>query len=245
MRLTALLFKVCIVSWVIVSQPALCPVYGSDAKIGKPQLSKNDIMFGEAQLRRMIQDRPAMAEFITPDSPIWNWAARQFAGGFAGVRYYWVDDTPYKAPHRFLAAHGFPISTTSGWITVVDVDNDGYCFDGEQMWAALILELLNLRNDQRFKEIWLRALEGKLSKEQFNEQNFRVEYLARAKLAKFYLEFVKPVATSMGKQSHDHFWLTQFPDSYESWLANGRRPSLDLSPFDFDYEHEIAPRLKH
>ena len=44
------------------------------------ELSPESLKHGEEQLRNMLRDRPAMAQFVSPQDKLWQWAVRKFAG---------------------------------------------------------------------------------------------------------------------------------------------------------------------
>src|ERR1700712_2683337 len=67
------------------------------------KITPADLAYGKNQLRQLIKDRPAMIGLVTEDSPVWQWAARQFAGVRSGDRVDWHSKPPadagYEADH--------------------------------------------------------------------------------------------------------------------------------------------------
>ena len=223
-----------------------CCAESRDPNAKQNILTQRDIAFGRSQVTAMLIDRPGMASFAADDNPMSSWAARQFAGEITGHRYYWKNHPHYNSPKRLLACHSFPLAEQTGWITVEDVDDGGYIVDGERMWANAIYELFNTHNDQAYKLLTLEALSGKLSKQQYVERTTKLEYKVVGKVASFYRDFVLPLAPKLSTPTHERYWFADYPATYEEWRTQSKQKQpVDSLFFDYFYEHEIAPRIRH
>ena len=184
-------------------------------------LTKADMRFGERQVKRMLSDRPQMRGLIKKRDELWMWTARQYAGEYTGRRYNWQKnpETSGTGVDKFGAWHNFDVDTGSGYVTVKKTREDGLLATPEQMWAGVIYELFNVRNDSDFQEAWADVLAHKLSKADYTARSTRLEYNALKELSKFYSTNWKPQAQKFGYESLSWYWFPELPDTYEAWVA--------------------------
>lgn len=184
-------------------------------------LTKADIRFGERQVKRMLSDRPQMRRLIKKRDELWIWTARQYAGEFTGRRYNWQKnpDTSGSGVDQFGAWHNFDLEKNSGYVTVKKTREDGLLATPEQMWAGVIYELFNVRNDSDFQEAWNDVLAHKLSKADYTACSTRLEYNALKELSRFYCSNWKAQAQKFDYESSSWYWFPDLPDTYEAWVS--------------------------
>jgi tetratricopeptide (TPR) repeat protein len=113
-------------------------------------LSPEAIKHGEEQMRKMLQDRPAMAEHVTEGDELWTWAVRKFAGedGIGLIDWNPADPRPAFADwswrttggHRFIRVNLDPPAVEAGDLF-------------ESLWSCAVFELHNAAADARFRRI--------------------------------------------------------------------------------------------
>jgi hypothetical protein len=211
---------------------------------GESKLSQSDIDFGQLQVENMVRDRPKMAAIIGKHSPVWNWVVRQFAGEVTGRRYLWRNHPELKDPHKHLASH-FHSPDETGWITVQEIDEDGYAVGGEQAWAMAIYELLNTRNDPSFEELTAKAIQGKLSKDDYSRKSAELEFASSKELSLFYRNVWVAQVGATPTDQRQKYWYVDFPESYDEW-KRGWDPnrSSPEDPYHYRYDTEIRAQQK-
>jgi len=228
---------------------SILPVHTQPAPISDiaGRLSEDDRVFGEKQVEDMVFDRPRMAEFAKKGDPLWTWAVEQFAGASSGVRYKWNSDPGSEMSKHFLATHKEPTAHEAGWISVRELDGEGYYQSGERMWVEAVFELYNLRNDPMFQYLRQKAVNGDLSKEQFERSILQCEYDAARNVGLFYKAIVEPFAEKTGLKVHAAYWHINLPGTFDEWFSEitTRGPYSRFRPYGDAYDKLVAPRAKH
>ncbi len=153
----------------------------------KTQLTPADLKHGQEQVRQMLKDRPAMAQYGDEAGVLYSWAVRKFAGEDLGQRIFWDPADPPDTS----ADHFSPTATSPGRVRVRGQYKDGPHAGkeraGEEMWEGVVYELYNILSVKDFRRRSDDAAAGKLSKEEFVVRTAEVENRAGEKEWAFYL----------------------------------------------------------
>ena len=108
----------------------------------KTQLTPADLKHGQEQVRQMLKDRPAMAQYGDEAGVLYSWAVRKFAGEDLGQRIFWDPADPPDTS----ADHFSPTATSPGRVRVRGQYKDGPHAGkeraGEEMWEGVVYETL-------------------------------------------------------------------------------------------------------
>jgi hypothetical protein len=141
-------------------------------------LSNDDIAFGETQMGQMIKDRPEFARYVSKDDDVWQFCVRAFAGAAIGEHIIW--NNSLLENERYLADHLGPYDGHPGYIqirkNVASGDRRGRPLTCEELWSCAVFELENIRSHRAFLALYYRALDGKLSREEWIRGCSRLEY---------------------------------------------------------------------
>ena len=194
----------------------------------KTQLTPADLQHGQQQVRRMLKDRPAMAQYGDKASVLYPWAVRKFAGEDLGQRILWdsVDPSP-----DWDAEHCPPTAESPGFIRVrgkyKDGPDAGKERTPEEMWSEAVFELYNIVNVKDFQRIEDDAAAGKLSKDEFVVRMAEVECRAAEKMRAFYIRVFLPWAKEHRLSTNPRFWhiaeQVGFPGKSRSCVGDGKR----------------------
>jgi hypothetical protein len=192
------------------------------------KLSDDRLAFGQQQVRQMLVDRPLMAKYVTEQDAVWQWAARQFAGESTPNKIYWSNDDPTPA----RADHFIPAADRPGFIRVASVNN-GRPLDFEELWSCAIFELFNAANAEDFIATNSRASEGKIGREEFIRENFRLEFFAAVQTRHFYLASFNDVLRRHGLETNlEHWYLSDI------WMGDWKH-ALGCYPKTSDYPWRV------
>lgn len=192
----------------------------------KVELSPEAIEHGQEQLRQMIEDRPSLAKFLTPDDVLWKWAVRRMAGEALGEPIDWDPDPPLDSE----AEHVAPSHGRRGRIRVKPYDEamPGAAPDAvfETLWSHIVFELHNIGFVPRFEELRRQAAEGRVSKRQFVERIFHYEHEAIQQTRAFYAQVQLSWAEQKGLETDPSLWFADL------WL------DIETAMNDFTDPHE-------
>lgn len=181
-----------------------------------------DFAHGQAQLRAMLSDRPALGEILVDDDPLRTWTAARFAGAASGFRITWDGICPpagVEAQSRFdprpairvhpLHQHGRLAGTRKS--------------PGD-LWADLVFELHNIAQAPKFRAAWRRVLAGELSEAGWIEAVTRAEHRALLDSRAFYRTRWRPWMRRREVAPLTHRWrqVLAVPTQYEAWIARYR-----------------------
>jgi hypothetical protein len=139
---------------------------------GNPPYSLNaeQLAWGQSQLERMLQDRPAMAKYTRKGDPLWKWTVRQFAGEWkkGGIEWDPSDPDPLWNASSFYG----PEENRKGRIQVTArfATKDfhfGEIKTGCILWQNAIFELCNFKSDRKWIAIDQAAANAKIGKEEY------------------------------------------------------------------------------
>lgn len=210
-------------------------------------VTAQNLISGESQIRKMMQDRPEMRRYVKLNDPVWTFCVRQFAGEAVGEPILWNNDPPEYQDGN--AENQGPLHGEKGWIRVRPCKTVGKRMgrkrSGEEMWSDAIFELFNIHNSVGFNRLYDAALADKVSRQDWITGNTELEYVAERKMASFYKRVWQPNMKIKGIVSHPETWQLGLPDTYEEWIAQ----YTDKSSYPWNiwgkyYDEQIVPYLK-
>ncbi len=175
-------------------------------------LPRQKLRLGEIELEHIVRDRPQMGKLVKKGDVVWEWASRQLAGECTGRLYKW--NASVITNGNGLAYHDHK----ARWITLKKTKND-VAIEGDILWAALIFELFNIRNDREFDTIWSSAIQEKTSKPEFVSQITKLEYYSLQELSVFYKTIWKRHMENLGIKTNRSYWYADLPATYEEWIS--------------------------
>ena len=146
------------------------------------ELSPTAIRHGEEQVRKMLADRPVMAQHVEPGDTLWIWAVRKFAGEDLGSLVEWNAEETEHFPGRSGRPWngrnaGIQVSTTR-----VDLpDNRPSTFD--ELWLTAVFELHNVTSSPDWDRIDECAIQGELMRDEYIVAMLESEELAATSCA--------------------------------------------------------------
>jgi tetratricopeptide (TPR) repeat protein len=181
-------------------------------------LSDAALTHGREQVRKMLADRPAMAEHADEAKFLRDWAARKFAGEALGSLIDWDPEPPLDSD----AEHTAPDEKEHGSIQVhpryTHGRRAGQPRSFEELWAGAIYELHNINNAKHFVKLHEEAVDGKLTKEQFVGGIVRHEVIAAQETRAFYLAVYLPFAAKQKLATQPALWFAQWWDQPDEAL---------------------------
>ncbi len=196
----------------------------------KTVLSRDDLTFGEIELRRMLKERPAMDAIIQEHDKIWDWSLRKFAGEAAGQRIYWGGGQLHGKGNDCISEHAYPTDSRRGSISIRERIN-GELIPCEKLWFSFVYECYNIRNGPKFHAIFLHALECALTEEEFITKNTQLEFQAYRGTAAFFDSKYEPAARQRKISVEPRLWGVYLPGSYEQWISTFH----DKNGYPWDY----------
>jgi tetratricopeptide (TPR) repeat protein len=168
-------------------------------------LSPEELKHGEEQVRKMLADRPAMAEHVTAGDQLWTWAARKFAGEDVGIPVDWDDTQPSKS--LALSAANSSLAYLQISSTRNDLPENPPC-TSDDLWRFAVFELNNLIATKEFEQIDEQAASGKLTRDEYIYAKIRTEDSAMQLTRAFYLKTYLPWLRSKNiLQTSPHEWF--------------------------------------
>ena len=164
--------------------------------------------YGEAELAKILRDRPHMNAHGIADSEIARWCAYRLAGIETGLPVRWDNQPPKTA----FAEHGHNNDSI-----VIRIADEHETVTKQRMfeasWAALVFELINATHWDDFAFFRELAANKEISKQAYVKGMFRTEMAAMAKCRAFYVRVFLPWADNAGILSHPDIWFA----SAEFW----------------------------
>ncbi|MDX2105119.1 MAG: hypothetical protein SFY67_01845 [Candidatus Melainabacteria bacterium] len=241
----------------LLSPPALADhanSYGSKSSASiKPfkstfarKVSQDDLIFGMTQVDKMINDRKPMGFLVKKGDPIYNWAARQFAGEACGEHITWNNQEDLGKPAIYKADHCYPSKEEKAFIRIRSNNGSGNFYDEHSLWESCIFELHNIRNFKAFDKVYNDACKGKLTKEEWLRRNTMIEYKSNKAVKDFFYRNWAPFLTAKGIDYRLHLWDVDWtPETFEQWIGAYSDPTG--YPYDYwgtYYDSQIIPYLK-
>lgn len=165
----------------------------------KSEIDTDHLRFGEIQLRRLLEDRPALASCVSPGDELWNWTVRKLAGEDAGRPIEWdaKDPSPFDGDTDL---DGGLDSDGQIWIQIGDVQDGSLEERCDNLWARLVLELYRAADFSRTSELRLRVRYGRISLDEYVLARMALEERAIEKTRAFYVTSFAPSRLSQGAQ---------------------------------------------
>lgn len=227
------------------TEPAISGRQNSTTAPRASTLSAQDLQFGEQQLQTMLHDRPQMVNIIMQNEPIWPWAVRQFAGEAANQRIYWNSNELSDKGFEYDSDHSYPTKARLGCIRLRKTDEHGKALAPDRLLSAFVFECNNIRNGPAFHSVYETSLKGKISREQFIEQNTQIEFAATKRTADFYETVYLPLAQRRHYTVTPAYWEADSPKNYTDWIARYKDPAkYPWSYWGKYYDESIVPYLK-
>ena len=219
-------------------------VGGNYKAMSGKELSSAAREHGRAQVRKMLEDRPAMAEYAEEAQFLRIWAVRKFAGEDLGSLIDWDPEPPTDSD----AEHTAPGENDHGSIQVHPTYTHGRrsgeprCF--EELWAGAIYELHNINNAKHFVKLHERAAEGKLSKEEFVGGIVKHEVVAAQETRAFYLTVYLPFAARHKLATQPSLWFAEWWDQPDEALKGfTNKAAYPWQPYARQYDWLTVERL--
>jgi len=211
-------------------------------------LSNADIAFGEAQMDQMIKDRPEFARYVSKHDDVWQFCVRAFAGAAIGEHIIWNNSLPEN--ERYLADHLGPYDGHPGYIqirkNVASGDRPGRPLTCEELWSCAVFELENIRSHRAFLALYYRALDGKLSREEWIRGCSRLEYEALKRTRNDWVKLWLPLVAARHIRASGYHWGANVPETYEAWISRYWDPnSYPWDVFGDYFDKEMAPFVKY
>ncbi|MEN6452342.1 MAG: tetratricopeptide repeat protein [Thermoguttaceae bacterium] len=222
----------------------------SDAGAGRPKaaaaLSAESLRHGQEQVRRMLRDRPAMAQYSQAAAFVRDWAARKFAGEDFGDLIDWDPSPPLHSDAEHLAAAGNDHAAILVEENYTSGPNEGKPRSFEELWAGAIYELYNVSYSREYVRLNDEADQGKISKEAFVGGILKSELLAAQRTRAFYVRVFLPWAAKQKLATNPAHWFCDWWDSTENLLASFPDKSLyPWHPYGRTYDWMAVHRHFH
>jgi hypothetical protein len=210
-------------------------------------LSAADLAFGEEQMAKMAKDRPEFTRYISKDDLVWQFCSRAFAGAAIGEHVFWDNSPPEDRGYR--SENLGPYKGRPGFIRIRDKsdsgDDRGRPLSCEELWSCAVFELENVRNHKAFMALYYRALEGKLTREEWIRGCTMLEYGALNRTSKDFAKLWLPLVGTRAISVNRSFWGANIPDTYQGWISLYRDPnSYPWDAFGAYYDSQIVPYVK-
>jgi tetratricopeptide (TPR) repeat protein len=208
--------------------------YKPDAK---GELSPEALKHGEEQVRRLLADRPPLAEHAEAAAVFRQWAARKFAGEDIGETIDW-DPTP---PTDSDAENYSPIPGQRGRI-LVDLNyqhgpKKGQPRTFEELWSRVIFELHNIAYARQFVKLNNDAAAQKITKEQFVYGIWKHEHQAMQLTRAFYAQVFLPWAEKQKLATDPELWFAlQWDEVDEAMVGFMDRSAYPWRPYGRQYD---------
>ena len=200
---------------------------------------------GEVQVRKMLADRPRMAEHVQKNDPLWNWAVRKFAGEDLGSPIDWDPMSPDPFPASGVGAS----SKLKHGMIHVNLLQQGLLDRPEQtfeeLWSCTVFELYNITNTPEWERISADSDSGEVHARRIypGDDAKRVQYGSTTRA--FYLNFFLPWLRSkhLDPTCPDRWHCEDYRNPE---LCVGSRPSVAaahyLSFYENTYDMQAAYR---
>jgi tetratricopeptide (TPR) repeat protein len=201
------------------------------------KLSDAALKHGREQVKKMLADRPAMAEHPAEAEFLRKWATRKFAGEDLDSLIDWDPEPPTDSD----AEHTAPDETSHGSIQVhpnyMHGRKEGQPRNFEELWAGAVYELHNINNAKYFVELHKKAADGKLTKEEFVGGIVKHEVVAAQETRAFYLNVFLPFAEKQKLATQPSLWFAQWWDQPDEALKGfSNRSVYPWQPYARQYD---------
>jgi tetratricopeptide (TPR) repeat protein len=210
------------------------------------ELPPESLKHGEQQVLKMLEDRPAMAQYGRQSAFLRSWAARKFAGEDFGSLIDW-DPTP---PIHSDAEHLAPENNLHGCILIepnyTSGPKQGQPRSFEELWAGAVFELHNINNAKQFVRLHEEAAQGKVSRHDFVAAMLKYEVLAAQQTRAFYVQKFLPFAARQKLPTDPALWFSNWWDQPDEALKNFTdKSSYPWQPYAREHDWITVERYWH
>lgn len=207
------------------------------------ELAPEALQHGRKQVEKMLEDRPAMAQFGDEAAFLRSWAARKFAGEDLGSLIDW-DPTP---PLHSDAEHFAPEGKLHGAILIEPRYENGPMRGQprsfEELWAGAVFELHNINYAKEFVRLHKEAADGKIAKDDFVSGIVKYEVLAAQQTRAFYVQMFLPFAAKKKLATDPALWFASWwikPDEALKYFTD--KTSYPWRPYARDHDWATLER---
>lgn len=208
--------------------------------LGEFNLPADAVAHGREQVKQMLADRSAMqtcpnGAHVTEADIVWRWAARKFAGEDSGFRIFWQSTPPKVADAT--AESDFPMRDGATAFIRIHEAYWKHLFKKvklpfEELWFSAVFELFNQTTTPHYRQLYEKALNQEISKDQWITANTRLEYRALQRSRDFYKLIWEPWAKRKGFQPSTAIWWVRYlQPSYKGWISQ----YADRSKYPWDF----------
>jgi tetratricopeptide (TPR) repeat protein len=203
-------------------------------------LSPEALKHGQEQVRRMLRDRPPMAEYSPQAEFLRTFAARKFAGESLGSPIDWDPSPPLHSDAEHIA----PSAHEHGSIVLELYGHHRRHRSFEELWAGAIYELHNINYSKHYVDFHRQAAEGKVTRRQFVAGIVRYEVLAAQETRAFYANLYLPFAAKQNLPTDPSLWFAEWweqpDDALQGFTDESEYP---WNPYGRQYDWIDAKRL--
>ncbi|MBP7861307.1 hypothetical protein KA183_06460 [bacterium] len=210
------------------------------------KVTPDDLIYGMAEVDKMLTDRKPMGFLVEKGDPIYTWAARQFAGEACGERISWNPEEDLGKPTYYKADHCFPTKDEKGYIRLRSNNGSGNVYDEHVLWEGCIFELLDIRNFKAFDKVYEDGCKGKFTKDEWIRLNTLISYKTDLAAKDFFYRNWSPYLKDKGIDPEEHKWqVDSAPKTYNEWI--GQYTDKSGYPWDYwgtYYDTQIVPYVE-
>ena len=200
--------------------------------------SEAALKHGQEQVRRMLEDRPAMGKHGEAADVLCQWAARMFAREHGQERIFWDG----AKPASFCDAASYtPREGRKGSIRVLGKYRHGLRAGEErsfeELWMNAVFELHNVNNADLHARVHERARAGEYSKDEYVRRNIDNEARAAESTRAFYIHVFLPWAMEHEVPTLPTSWFVGWRSYSTDNLLRGRFADTDYwRHYEREYE---------
>lgn len=213
---------------------------------GSANSRKSSNSFGENQLRKMILDRPQMERFISSNDQLWTTISNLFEGELCNHPVSWDPKCPQPEDRYYVGQSFYPIPGRDiCCIRLRKYDGANQLIEGELLWSSLIFEFHNIAEGERFYQVYLDAINDRLTREQYIEGMTRIEHISLGRTYSFYQNRWFPAMNKKNLETHSKYWRLNYKREYRDWINQFK----DQSSYPYDnygsyFDKVLVPYLK-
>lgn len=178
------------------------------------------IQHGQEQVRKMLADRPLMAQGIDPSNPMYQWAVRKFAGDELGQP---IDWDPAE-PAGFDADHSPPELGRRGCVRIrkdrVESWGIGDAPEFERLWNHAVFELINITASGKNYDLLGGVYAGRIDRDQYVRRMFATELYAAERTRRFFVDVYLRHNGHPNVPTHPALWYLTAWGSDDELLQN-------------------------
>lgn len=190
---------------------------------------------GEAQVRRMCAERPAIALALADHPALRAWIVAELDGRATGFPIAWdaaEPNTGRVAEHEFSLGHDMARLRVRSSASGLD------------QLAGVVFELQNIRGFETFEAAWQAALRGEIGRPEFTRRMAACEFAALTRTRALLEAHLGPMSMLELRDHPLTGHLLDASPSLEEQVLKYRRLGYDIvTHFDATYDHEIKPRM--